>query len=207
MNLSNFSQDLDPVCCFSGFTTLGICGCCKECTKRRDDRCGRVWMIEGKCGPDDVCLQMLPKQGKNSQVNRIAQKISSIHVYSLSRMLNIFSCFLFYFLQEGKTEDQIKNDMINDGNGTCYDKTTYQTFMTQHENKYVMQVKDGGSATDPTSIRNCTPKFREPTKFQELKNKGGYAARDGGASKCASAKLVISSIILMTMFFHIFATN
>ena len=60
----NFKQDLDPICCFSGFTTLDICGCCKTCTKKRGDTCGRVWMLEGKCGPDDVCLQMLPRKGK-----------------------------------------------------------------------------------------------------------------------------------------------
>ena len=56
-------KDLEPVCCFSGFTTLDLCGCCKTCTKKRGDRCGRVWMLEGKCGPDDVCLQMLPRNG------------------------------------------------------------------------------------------------------------------------------------------------
>ena len=56
-------KDLEPVCCFSGFTTLDLCDCCKTCTKKRGERCGRVWMLEGKCGPDDVCLQMLPRNG------------------------------------------------------------------------------------------------------------------------------------------------
>ena len=56
-------KDLEPVCCFSGFATLDLCGCCKTCTKKRGERCGRVWMLEGKCGPDDVCLQMLPRNG------------------------------------------------------------------------------------------------------------------------------------------------
>jgi len=60
----NDCPDVEPVCCFSGFTTLDLCGCCKTCTKKRGERCGRVWMLEGKCGPDDVCMQMLPRNGR-----------------------------------------------------------------------------------------------------------------------------------------------
>ena len=94
--------------------------------------------------------------------------------------------------------------MINDGNGTCYDKTTYRTFIAQHEDKYVMEVKEGGSATDTSPISACTSTHRELSKFQELENKGGYIAKE---SKSSSSTLNISNIILIMIIFSIFSTN
>ena len=109
----------------------------------------------------------------------------------------------FHFLKEGKTEQQIKDMMENDGNGTCYDKTRYQYFMNENQDKYVMQVKEGGSATDAVPISDCATVIRQPARFQELKNKGGYAAK-GGTSKCDASKRMISEFAIMSIFFHLY---
>ena len=78
--IHTFKKDLEPVCCFSGFTTLDLCGCCKTCTKKRGERCGRIWMLEGKCGPDDVCLQMLPRNGMYDSLNDLILPTNTKHL-------------------------------------------------------------------------------------------------------------------------------
>ena len=100
--------------------------------------------------------------------------------------------------------------MMNDGNGTCYDKTTYQSFMTQHESGYVMQLKEGGSAVDAETITDCTSLLKSndavKANYQELKNEGGYAAKDdsgggGGASGLHQSKLMILEIVIMNIVY------
>ena len=91
--------------------------------------------------------------------------------------------------------------MFNEGNGTCHDKTTYEAFITQHQDKYVMQVKEHGSATNTKPIMDCTSVLRENTmakKYEEVKNQGGYAVR-GGASGIGKSKLMFSGIVAMNM--------
>ena len=98
----NFKQDLDPICCFSGFTTLDICGCCKTCTKKRGDTCGRIWMLEGKCGPDDVCLQMLPRNGMYDSLKDLIlptnKKLNTKNIFFNSKLLHLI----------GKVEQKLK---------------------------------------------------------------------------------------------------
>ena len=97
--------------------------------------------------------------------------------------------------------------MINDGNGTCYDKTTYQTFVSQHEGKYVMQVKEGGSATDPKPISDCLAALREPAKFLELTNKGGYAAKDGTPKSANPYNVIILFLECLWSFLPCYQTE
>ena len=96
----------------------------------------------------------------------------------------------------------MKYGMLNDGNGTCYDKTTYQSFIARHQDKYVMQVREGGSDMEAKPISDCTIELQEkPLSIQELKRKGGYALKDG-ASKFASSKIVISAVFFIAMLSH-----
>ena len=92
--------------------------------------------------------------------------------------------------------------MLNDGNGTCYDKTTYQTFVSEHDDKYVLQVKEGGSAPNATRIGDCADIPSQPKTFQELKNKGGYAVR-AGAHKCGASTIIISYSLIISMFVNL----
>ena len=95
--------------------------------------------------------------------------------------------------------------MENDGNGTCYDKTSYQDLVTQNQEKYVLKIKEGGSATKANQINDCASYLRQPKKLKQLKNMGGYASRSA-TSKCDASKIIISSItmipicILLKMF-------
>ena len=109
------------------------------------------------------------------------------------------------YFQEDKTEQQIIDMMENDGNGTCYDKTSYQDFIAQNQEKYVLKIKEGGSATKANQINDCASYLRQPKKLKQLKNMGGYASRSA-TSKCDASKIIISSItmipicILLKMF-------
>ena len=93
--------------------------------------------------------------------------------------------------------------MFDDEVGTCYEKTTHQSFMTQHKDKYVMQVIEYGSDTNAKPTNNCTSVLREDSitaKYQKLPKGGGYAVR-GGASGIIKSKLMISGITLMSILF------
>ena len=92
--------------------------------------------------------------------------------------------------------------MLNDGNGTCYDKTTYQSFISQHDDDYVFQVKEGGSASNPTQIDECANFTSSPKNFQMLKNKGGYAVKSG-AQKCGASNITTSYAIIIVMILHL----
>ena len=96
--------------------------------------------------------------------------------------------------------------MINDGNGTCHDKTTYLSFISQHEDKYVLQVKEGGSAPNATQIGDCAyipgDLHSQPTKFQELKNSGGYGVRSAGL-KCGASTIIVSYSLMISMFINL----
>ena len=92
--------------------------------------------------------------------------------------------------------------MFNEGNGTCHDKTTYEAFMTQHQDKYVMQVKEHGSATNTKPIMDCTSVFRENTmanKYEEVKNQGGYTVRGGASGIAQKSKSLICGIVVMNI--------
>ena len=95
--------------------------------------------------------------------------------------------------------------MENDGNGTCYDKTSYQDFVAQNQEGYVLKVKEGGSATNANQINDCASYLRQPKELKQLKNLGGYASRSA-TSKCDASTILISSItmipicLLLTIF-------
>ena len=90
--------------------------------------------------------------------------------------------------------------MENDGNGTCYDKTSYQAFVIQNQERYVLKVKEGGSATNANQINDCASYLRQPKELKQLKNMGGYAS-GSATSKCDASKVVISSITMIPICF------
>ena len=78
--------------------------------------------------------------------------------------------------------------MENDGNGTCYGRDNYQNVISEHENKYVVQIKPGGSATNVIPIRDCVEFASEAGNYQELRNRGGFSAKIT-AAKCNAGNI------------------
>jgi len=263
------------VCCFSGFTTLDICGCCKACTKMRGDQCGGIWNHKGLCGPDDVCLQMKPKMlpnrggregmrcggrggqwcgpglkcvgkavrvdGQGTCVREATNCPPGIEVVncrtdpcSLEKCSGnsdatcvanyCGGCSARFYDQIGQQIINCKSGQTlptltelptaevtfnNEGNETCRDKSTLKTFMSQNQNKYVMQVKEGGTATNAKPIMDCSSVLREgaiATKYQEVNNKAGYAVKSdtGSASGINKSAIMIFAVIVMNIFFFLF---
>ena len=92
--------------------------------------------------------------------------------------------------------------MENDGNGTCHDETTYDNIITNHQKDYVVKVKPGGTATNVTSIRDCTEFISPQQNYQPLKNKGGYADMNNAAN-CNDSNINSSYGLLLVIFISI----
>ena len=103
---------------------------------------------------------------------------------------------LFHSYVDGKTDAEIKMLMENDGNGTCYGKENYQNVISEHENKYVLQIKPGGSATNVTPIKDCVELVSEAGNYQELRNKGGFSAKIT-AAKCNAGNITSAYAFLV----------
>ena len=104
----------------------------------------------------------------------------------------------FYFYVDGKTDAEIKMMMENDGNGTCYGRENYQNVISEYENKYVVQIKPGGSATNVTPIRDCVEFASETGNYQELRNKGGLSAKIT-AAKCNAGNVTSAYAFLIVI--------
>ena len=88
------------------------------------------------------------------------------------------------------------------GNGTCYERASYQNVISEHENNFVMQVKQGGTASKVTPINNCIEISSRPQNYQQLKNKGGFAAMKSGA-RCNDSTMTSSHGVLIVILWLI----
>ena len=88
--------------------------------------------------------------------------------------------------------------MKNDGNGTCYERASYQNVISENENNFVMQVKQGGTASKVTPIKDCIEIASRPQNYQQLKNKGGFAAMNSAAG-CNDSTMTSSHGILIVI--------
>ena len=88
------------------------------------------------------------------------------------------------------------------GNGTCYERASYQNVISEHENNFVMQVKQGGTASKVTPINNCIEISSRPQNYQQLKNKGGFAAMKSGA-RCNDSTITSSHGVLIVILWLI----
>ena len=86
--------------------------------------------------------------------------------------------------------------MENDGNGTCYERASFQNVISEHENSFVMQIKQGGTASKVTPINDCIEITSRPQNYQLLKNKGGFAAMNSGAG-CNDSTITSSHGVLI----------
>lgn len=66
----NCEDGFQPICCFSGKTNKDGCNCCDQCVKKTGEKCGGLWMTDGKCGPEEACVLFEKRNALKSEQNQ-----------------------------------------------------------------------------------------------------------------------------------------